>query len=125
MDLSKLDKSEAIAARVYLRRRRKAWEHFFYLQDIKIGDWITNKIGELELVIKIMEGVDAGNFDIVIMSQPKDPNECANAYAFNVRAAEGGFMKHLMKADGHIGFRNSMNFKVKITKSAKVLYGKS
>lgn len=128
MDFSKLDKSEQTAARVYIRRRRKAWDHFFNLQDLKTGDYISTKSGIYEVVV-VKEDFDASPLDIVVTARCVKTNRLA-LFGFSIKAQEAGLMYSLLRLhnkDKNIGDVNtiydSFELNLKLDQSAKVLYG--
>lgn len=117
MDLSKLDKSEAIAARVYLRRRRKVWDHFYDLQELKAGDFISTKHSPAREIKAVIEGVDAYPFDIKIICKNK-------TYVFGIGLAEAGLMDKFLKVSNS-EYKDTLANEVKINPVGKVLFGHS
>lgn len=115
------DKSEAVAVRVFLRRRRQAWDHFFFLQDLKPGMFLSTKKDELLEILRVDD--DIFPFNIVILCAEKTPkNNNKNTihhYAFSIKAHEAGFT-FLPRTSI---YENSFAAGLKISLPGKVLYG--
>lgn len=127
VDLNNLDKSEAIAARVYIRRRREAYDMLCFIQDLKVGDYISTSIGSVEKVTGITERPDIKNmlkiFDVVVTTE-KIPNREASWYCFDLTMAEGGVLDKIIHGLGLRTLKNPMKFDLEINKQAKLLYEK-
>lgn len=123
MDLSKLDKNEQLAARVYIRRRRKAMDHFFFLQDLKHDDFLSSfKEDHTFKIMDIKEGYEAYPFDFVLDCMDIKTAEKV-VFVFNWQAHESGLMNTLIgltKKPNKVVYNS---YGLKKNDSAKVLYG--
>lgn len=122
MDLSKLKKSEAVAARVYIRNRRKAWNHFYFLQDLKSGTYITGK-GGVYFINSVQEDFDCSPLDIVIVCTNVISGEISH-FGFSIRAFESGFMTALLRWHNR-GIKNSYEQQFKLSEGAQLIYEKT
>lgn len=121
MDLSKLEKAEAVAARVYLRKRRKAWDHFFFMQELKVGKYLTGNNG-IYYITAVDEAFDASPLDIVITCEEIKTNKTYH-FGFSIRAFESDFMTALLRWHNK-GVANSYEQDFKINEEAELLYAK-
>lgn len=130
MDLSKLEKSEAVAARVYLRNRRKAWDHFFSLQDLKTGDYVSCKKAIYQ-VVAVREDYDASPLDIVVTGRDVNTDRLA-LFGFSIKAQEAGLMYALLRL--HNKDKNVLDVNtiydpyelgLKLDEKAKLIYEKT
>ena len=126
MDLNKLPKEEQIAARVYIRRRRKAYEYYYDLQDLKIGNVvIVNRT--LQTIVDIREpGNRNWSFDIVIETSGVEYGK-RNQYGFSLSHAIGGTLQNFInqfnenRTDKYL---NPYKLNLRKSKAGEVLYGK-
>lgn len=127
MKFDSLPEDEKRAARVYIRRRRKAWDHFFSLQDLKTGDYVSSKKDVYE-VVTITEAYDASPLDIVVTARNVKTNRLA-LFGFSIKAQEAGLMYALLRlhnkdknvADVNIIY-DSFELGLKIDEQARLLY---
>lgn len=117
-----LNKSEQIAARVYIRRRRKAWDQFHFMQDLKIGDFLINKENRIFEVLEIREDFYAPPLDIIItLRDVKTRVELL--YGFSIKAYEAGLMRFLLRRHEK-EIHDFSREEFKLNEQAKVLYGR-
>lgn len=131
MDLTKLEKSEKIAARVYLRRRRRALEMLYMFQELKVGDYLKLDHQTVR-VEEIRENSDTGLPEItyLISVQPIDTvNTNLHVFwdiAFSYNLAEAGFhSRYLDMIGAKYGgkYYCPIQHKLQVDSSAQVLYG--
>lgn len=126
---TKLNRNEAVAVRVYTRRRRKAYDHFYFLQDLKIGDIIFDtELKEPMRVVRIDESYDASPLDIVVFTERVNGLSAIYSYGFSIKAYEAQFMSPFLKYYNKTKLNDFeiMRDSTKLTKSTTIdiLYGK-